>query len=67
MKLPPAGILKSLGAVTSGLLLTAAFPKVGQPMLAWVGILLAWRLFGPIFRPIHGLALNLLHPGAGYQ
>ena len=40
---------------------------VRQPMLAWVGILLAWRLFGPIFRPIHGLALNLLYPGAGYH
>ena len=40
---------------------------VRQPMLAWVGILLAWRLFGPIFRPIHGLALNLLYPGVGYQ
>jgi Zn-dependent protease len=38
-----------------------------QPMLAWVGILVAWRLFGPIFRPIHGMALSLLYPGAGYQ
>ena len=38
-----------------------------QPMLAWVGILLAWRLFGPVFRPIHGLALDLLYPGLGYR
>ena len=38
-----------------------------QPMLAWVGILIAWRLFGPIFRPLHVLALGLLYPGAGYQ
>ena len=40
---------------------------VRQPMLAWVGILLAWRLFGPIFRPIHNLALALLYPGLGYH
>ena len=40
---------------------------VRQPMLALVGILLAWRLFGPIFRPIHAMALSLLYPGAGYQ
>ncbi len=40
---------------------------IRQPMLAWAGILIAWRLFGPIFRPIHGLALSLLYPGAGYQ
>jgi Zn-dependent protease len=40
---------------------------VRQPMLALVGILLAWRLFGPVFRPIHGLALGLLYPGAVYQ
>ena len=38
-----------------------------QPMLAWMGILVAWRLFGPIFRPIHALALGLLYPGAGYS
>ncbi len=40
---------------------------VRQPMLAWVGIILAWKFFGPIFSPLHTLALNLLYPGAGYH
>jgi len=31
-------MIKSLAAVTSGLLLTAAFPKVDQPMLAWFAL-----------------------------
>lgn len=35
----------------------------GQPMLAWVGILVAWRLFGPLFFPIFGWALSLLFTG----
>ena len=40
---------------------------VRQPMLSWMGILVAWRLFGPVFRPIHGLALGLLYPDIGYR
>lgn len=31
-----------------------------------LGLLLAWFLFGRIFQPLYTLALNLLHPGAGY-
>ena len=31
-----------------------------------IGLLLAWFLFGRLFRPVYTLALNLLHPGAGY-
>lgn len=37
-----------------------------QPMLSWIGILIAWRFFGPVFGPIHSLALNLLYPGVTY-
>lgn len=38
-----------------------------QPMLAWMGILIAWRLFSPIFYPVHSLALGLLYPEVSYQ
>jgi len=34
--------------------------------LALVGLLLAWKVFGVLFRPIFALGLNLLYPGAGY-
>ena len=34
-----------------------------QPMLAIAGILIAWNVFGPIFRGAFGMALGLLYPG----
>ncbi len=38
-----------------------------HPALSMVGLLIAWQLFGPIFDPLHTLALNLLYPGMGYH
>jgi Zn-dependent protease len=38
-----------------------------QPMFGFIGLLIAWRVFGPIFGPIFTLALNVLYPGAGYH
>ncbi len=38
-----------------------------QPMLSLVGLLIAWRLFTPIFQPVHHLAISLLYPGIGYR
>ncbi|MHC4084916.1 MAG: site-2 protease family protein [Planctomycetota bacterium] len=38
-----------------------------QPMYRMIGLVVAWQLFGPVFRPIHTLALNILYPGAGYH
>jgi Zn-dependent protease len=38
-----------------------------RPMFSVIGLLLAWRFFGPIFDPVFTLALNLLHPGSGYS
>lgn len=32
-----------------------------------LGLLLAWFLFDRLFHPVYTLALNLLHPGAGYH
>jgi Zn-dependent protease len=38
-----------------------------QPMFSMLGLLLAWRIFGPIYAPLHLLALRLLYPRMGYQ
>jgi Zn-dependent protease len=32
-----------------------------------MGLILAWLVFGRLFGPVYTLALNLLHPGAGYR
>lgn len=40
---------------------------VRNPSFALLGILVAWKVFAPIFGPINTLALNLLYPGAGYH
>ena len=37
-----------------------------QPMLGWLGILVAWRIFGRIFQPVFIQALNLLYPGSSW-
>jgi len=34
--------------------------------LAIVGMLVAWQLFGYVFRPVFLIAVNLLHPGMNY-
>lgn len=36
---------------------------VAGSALAWVGILIAWNVFGAIFTPIFVFAINLLYPG----
>jgi Zn-dependent protease len=40
---------------------------VNQPMLGWIGILIAWRLFGEIFMPFFFGAVHLLYPEMEYQ
>jgi len=32
-----------------------------------LGLIVAWLAFGRLFGPVYSLALNLLHPGAGYR
>jgi Zn-dependent protease len=39
----------------------------GNPALSLVGMVVAWQLFGTVFRPIFLLAVNLLHPGMSYS
>ena len=38
-----------------------------QPGFGLVGLIVAWTLFGQVFRPLQLLGLNLLYPGSGYH
>ncbi len=38
-----------------------------QPAFSLLGLIVAWNLFGKIFRPLHILCLNLLYPDIGYH
>ena len=40
---------------------------VSRPIFSVGGILLAWFLIGPLFRELHGIALNWLYPGLHYS
>lgn len=39
---------------------------VNQPYLGWIGILIAWQIFGEIFTPCFLFAIELLYPGVHY-
>ncbi len=38
-----------------------------QPAFSWIGIFIAWRLFGQVFEPVLRLAIELLYPGVHYR
>ncbi len=38
-----------------------------QPGFGLVGLIVAWTVFGKIFRPLQVIGLNLLYPGSGYH
>ena len=40
---------------------------MAQPAASMVGLVVAWNVIDIILGPAHGLALNLLYPGAGYH
>ena len=39
---------------------------MAQPGFAFLGLLVAWNLFGQIFSPVFLLGVNLLYPGLSY-
>ena len=39
---------------------------VRNPAFGWIGLILAWKVFDPVFRPIFLFAINLLYPGLHY-
>lgn len=61
--LPPldgSGVLRGIFPASVGRLLDTLS---GSPMVSLLGLLLAWQVFPPIFRPFFGMVLELLHPG----
>lgn len=38
----------------------------GNPALSLIGMVVAWQLFGQVYRPIFLFAVNLLYPGMSY-
>lgn len=40
---------------------------IRNPSFMFIGLFLAWQVFGMIFRPVHLFAINLLYPGMGYH
>jgi Zn-dependent protease len=38
----------------------------GNPALGWIGILVAWQIFGYVYSPVFGFVVNLLYPGVRY-
>jgi Zn-dependent protease len=59
------------GNTAIGLLLPEAWARRladigGNRTLALAGLLVAWKLFDVLFRPVFVTALGLLYPGAGY-
>ena len=38
-----------------------------QPTYMIIGLMVAWQVFGPVFKLVHLAALNILYPGAGYH
>lgn len=38
-----------------------------QPMVGWMGLLIAWQFFGTLFSPVFELSLSLLYPGVAYR
>lgn len=65
--LPPldgSGVLQGLFPAMAGRLFHTLR---ANPMLSLFGLLVAWRIFGYIFRPAFGALLALLHPGFSYS
>jgi Zn-dependent protease len=39
----------------------------GNPALGWIGLIVAWQVFGKLFQPIFTGAVSLLYPGISYR
>jgi Zn-dependent protease len=67
LPVPPLDGFGAIGLLT-GERAAARLQALGQQMrgFSMVGVLIAWRLFDPIFDPIFVLSLRALYPGQGY-
>jgi len=66
LPLPPLDGSGALALVIGPELASRYHAFVRQPMIAMLGLIVAWNVFPQIFSPLKVLALNLLYPGAGY-
>lgn len=64
LPLPPLDGSGALPLLLPGRFAERVQAAMRQPVLAIAGIVLAWNLFGPLFRAAFGVALGLLYPGA---
>ncbi len=67
LPLPPLDGSGALGLVLPADTAARFQEFMRQPMVGLVGLLVAWRFFGVLFAPLHGLALGLLYPGLTYR
>jgi len=67
LPLPPLDGSGALALLLSEDLSQRVRKLTSQPMFGLIGLVIAWRVFGPIFDPVFTFALNVLYPGAGYR
>jgi Zn-dependent protease len=67
LPLPPLDGSAVLPMFMSGAAAERYHNVLRQPMFSLLGLLLAWRVFPPIYAPLQLLALRLLYPGVSYQ
>ena len=67
LPLPPLDGSGALPLILPARWASSYLSMMRQPMLSLAGILVAWRIFGALFDPIHTLALNLLYPEFVYR
>lgn len=66
MPLPPLDGSGAIGILLSESAAIRFQQMMRQPMLAIAGIVIAWNVFGPIFRRAFWIAIGLLYPGSGF-
>ena len=67
LPIPPLDGFGAMGVLVSeesALKLQALERQVGQ--MRMIGLLVAWQIFGPVFRPVFHAALRVLYPGSGF-
>ena len=63
LPLPPLDGAGALPLVVGDNLARSYRAMMNQPMMSLMGLVIAWNIFGPIFRPVFGWSLHLLFLG----
>jgi Zn-dependent protease len=67
MPFPPLDGSGAIGLLLPESLALRFQQAMRRPLLAIGGILIAWTIFGPIFRKAFWFAIGLLYPGVGFE